>query len=635
MTQAKPNQSRLKRLEISEGVSKLAKELFALKQRAFAKQARVKDAKPATLIAYDFETTRIAKGSPVPLYLTAYSPHFSIETRIRDFKHLRLVLPTQFLTAENDGAKFVAWNGNRFDAYFIAAAMVEDSDFIIKPYMTKSKSVRGVRIERLRDGKKVYAEKNRPVWEFLDGIAMLGLAGTSLEKFLKTFAPEHHKLTGVIDFEREEFDPDNPHHREYAMRDSVGLWHGMQRAQSIMIENFNEPLRVTMGGACIRVFQSHLPDDVRIVPLNEEHTAIVRDYAMRGGFCYCAQQYHGPVWKYDINQAYAGAMRDAELPSGSIVPMTGNPHKLKGCYLVCVEGEHPTNTVPFYCRTEVFGRISAVFATTKIPMTWITSSEHQQLLREGWKLTYHGVLAWNKSFSMKDYVDKLERIRTTCEGGPNGAIGTMIKATGNHSYGKTVENIAPISYVIAAECPPGFQPFYDEGIVIEHIFYQFDDDRKPKDYHQPHIGAFITAHVRMQLRREILKRPAEWLYADTDCLVFAQDMGSALDIDPMRYGAWKVEEAGATYQIIAKKVYAQTEHKEARDFNGPPNPKHKRSAKGMNVKKLSADDFSRWMDGEPPTQTQIQLNNFLAVLTGAEMYREQIRKGTSTQAKGK
>ena len=48
----------------------------------------------------------------------------------------------------------------------------------------------------------------------------------------------------------------------------------------------------------------------------------------------------------------------------------------------------------------------------------------------------------------------------------------------------------------------------------------------------------------------------------------------------------------------------------------------------MNVKRLSAQDFIDWHSGKEPVQEQIQINNFLSVLQGAEMYRAQRRKGT-------
>jgi len=190
---------------------------------------------------------------------------------------------------------------------------------------------------------------------------------------------------------------------------------------------------------------------------------------------------------------------------------------------------------------------------------------------------------------------------------------------GNHSYGKTVEQIDPLEFVIANKCPEGYTPFYENnGVPIDHIFYRFVEDQRAKNYHQPQLGAFITAHVRMVVRRAALLNPQAWLYADTDCVVFAADVTDRLDIDAKRYGAWKIEESGAEYQIIAKKVYAQ--------LNGS-----KRSAKGLHVKKLDANDFQEWFDGTPPVQTQVQRQNFLAVLQGAEMFRAQIRHGTAVE----
>jgi hypothetical protein len=596
----------------------------------------VRPAKPALLIAYDFETTRIPKAArrdddavligpatPRPLYLTAYGADFSFEAAIRDMPHLTRLLRARFLTKENEGAKFVGWNANRFDAYIVAAALVREPDLRLVPYLTNNKTVRGLRVELVSiDGLDI-PEKERPSWEFLDGVAMLGLVGLSLAKLLQTFAPDHAKLVGVIDFEREEFDPGNVLHCAYAMRDSVGLYHAMTRAQAILLEHFNEPLRVTMGGSCIRILQAHMPEGVRVLSPDPELERILRQQVVRGGFCYCARQHDGPVWKYDINQAYAAAMREAQLPAGSVVPMTGNPHKLPGAFIVCITAQNPTNTVPFYYRTEEGGRLRSAFGLQRIAQTWITSAEFHQLRAEGWAIQCHGVRAWTDSFNLRDYVDRLEKLRTTCEGGPSGPIGTMTKAVGNHSYGKTLEVVAPIEYVIAAECPPDYVPLFDEGFgatPIEHIYYRFDHDRKPKPYHQPQIGGFITAHVRMVLRRAILLAPDAWLYADTDCLVFDRDMTAQLDIDPARYGAWKVEESGTRYRIIAKKVYAQV---------GGEKPKV--SAKGLNVKRLSPEDFARWLDGEPPEQSQVQLNNFLAVLCGAPMYRAQLRTGTATE----
>lgn len=598
------------------------------------RQVRKKAPKPALIAAYDYETTRIEKGTPRPLYITAFSQKLKIhyESSIDSMQHLQQILVNNFLTPENHNVKFVAWNGNNFDAYFTAAALVTHPDFVMRPYLTRNHSLRGIRVVRLED----IDRKNAPCWEFLDGIAMLGLVGVKLGKFLDIFAPHLPKLEGTIDFETEEFNPANPKHRAYAMRDSEGLDFAMNKCQDILLENFEQPLAVTMGGACIKILKAHLPEDVIVRPNSEKLNGIIRHYAMRGGYCYCVRRYQGPVWKYDLNQAYASAMRESLLPAGGAVHTSNAIRKIPedgsefqtaktvmveaSCYIVRIEAWNEQNRIPFYCRTLASGRMRSVFAGHHIPATWITSNEHRQLVQEGWRIQIKESYSWSGTFNLKDYVDKLERRRMNCEGGPSGPEGTIYKCVGNHSYGKLLEENEPITYVLAKDCPPGFVPHYPEGVgdPLEHIYEQRIDDVHPKDYHQPHIGAFITAHVRMVVRKAALVDPDSWLYADTDCVVFSRDITSTLDIDPKRYGAWKIEESGTDFQIIAKKVYTNTET-------------GKGSAKGLHVRKVTPAQFTEWLNGTPPIQEQVQRNNFLKVMQGAEMYRSQVRRGTATE----
>lgn len=610
--------SREKQVALKTALAEIRLEKRFAHRPSLERLERVRKAKPAKIVAYDFETTRIAEGTPRPLYLTAHAPgvmHYA--SAIESMQHLHDILVSDFLRDDLTGTKFVAWNGNRFDAFFIAAALVRDTRYRLRPYLTRSKALRGLRVTLAEDSDT----KNARSWEFLDGIAMLGLVGTSLDKFLANFAPDYRKMTGVINFESEEFDPENPAHCEYAMRDSVGLWHGMARAQSIMLDTFNQPLSVTMGGACIKIFTAHIPKRVTVESLIPDALDITNTFVVRGGYCYCARRYEGPVYKYDLNQAYAAAMRDGPLPCGGVLKSRGIPNTERPCYIVKITAVNRANKIPFYCRTvDERGRVRSVFALHEIPETWVTSTEHRQLLAEGWivKCTEH--YSWARAFDMREFVDRLEVLRINAEGGPSGPIGTMIKATGNHSYGKTLERADPIEYVIAAERPEGFLDYYGDGFSpIEHVYFRFDDDRKAKSHQQPQLGAFITAAVRMTVRRAALLDPESWLYADTDCVIFSSDVTARLDIDPKRYGAWKIEEIGTPYRIIAKKVYA------ALDLSHT-------SAKGLNVRKLSADDFAEWYQGNEPVQEQTQLRNFLEVMHGMEMYRTQTRRGTRIEA---
>lgn len=570
----------------------------------------------ADIVAYDLETTRIKDGTPEPLYLTAFSDHrnyvlsVKIENGIHGFAKL---LEEHFLTKEFDGCKFVAWNGNNFDVYFVALAVMQLDGYVIRPYLTAGKSLRGLRIIKRADME--LRPNQQESWEFVDGIAMLGLQGKTLKDFLKTFAPEYQKHER-LSFNEAEFNPDDPDDVAYAFRDSEGLYFGMETAQQIVFERFNLGLRTTIGNLGIKIFSSRIPEGVRIVEPSIAALDVLRTYVCRGGYCHLMRPYKGLVWKYDLNQAYAAAMREARLPAGDCRHLKGEAQFAKVA-MVRITATNPKNKIPFYCRALEGGRVKSVFATTTIPDTWVTSSELAQLRREGWTIRARESFAWYEDFDMRDYVDALEQLRMNAPGGPSGAVGTMIKAIGNNSYGKTLEQLEPLELVLAKERPPGYADYYghENPDIIPYVWCRFVET-PVKDYHQPQIGAFITAHVRMVIRRAALLNPDAFLYADTDCVIFSQDMTKQLDIDSRRYGAFKLEESGTEYMLIAKKVYA----------SGDFETKH---SKGLNVKELTFDDFVRWYEGTAPVQSQVQRQNFVKVLRGTDMFVKRTRKGTA------
>lgn len=557
--------------------------------------------KLARLIAYDLETTPIKAGSPEPRYITAFTEDWKCSLKVTGSAQLRLVLQNRFLVPEFSKARFVAWNGNNFDVYLVAQALLECDDYILRPYLTRSKNLRGLRVISRADP-KIW-------WEFLDGISMtIGNVPMKLAQFIEVFAPEYAKLKGP-DFEGgEQFDARNLDHILYAERDSEGLYYALRAAEAITVEHFGIGLQPTVGNMGIKIFQANLPANVEVWEPTYQALQALRDQVMRGGFCYAARKFEGPVWKYDLNQAYAAAMREVRLPAGRCVYTPKGLNKYASVFIVRCCARHLQNRVPFYYRNmeKVAG-----YGMESISETWLTSLEYRQLESEGWKLTPLESYFWDDSFTMKAYVDKLEALRIASPGGPNGAQGTMVKSIGNNSYGKTVEQLDGMELILALECPEGFSEYQSENDQLKNVWFKLG---KPvlREYHQPQLGCFITAHVRMQVRRAILSAPDAWLYADTDCVIF--DRPVALPIDPMKYGLWKIEAAGELYRIITKKVYA--------DFAG----KH-RHAKGMNVRRLTGDDFIAWYKGAPPTQLQIHRQNFIKFVTGAPMFTERNKVG--------
>lgn len=601
-----------KKVNRTDRIERLAKRLLLRFEKQQEKKEVYKKRKPFMLkermrprsrqiIAYDFETTSIKSGTPELRYLTAFNAdiEYSISTPVLNLPQLSQILQSQFLTAELNNARFVAWNANNFDVYFIAASLLNCEEYILRPYLTKSKKIRGLRV--------ILKSDEKTSWEFLDGMSMTGIT-KPLKDFLKVFAPDFQKMENVINFDAgEEFDCLNPAHVEYAYRDSVGLWHALQAAEKITKEHFGLPLQPTIGNLGIKAFQANLPSSIKIWALNPVVEKIVKQQVMRGGYCFCNKKYYGEVWKYDINQAYAAAMRESFLPAGSATH-SGGINRYAKCAIYLIDAVKPTNKIPFYWRDL---EQKSHFSLTDIKDAWITSTEYLQLISEKWSITVKDGWFWDDHFKMKKYVDKLENLRVNAQGGTKSAQGEMVKAIGNNSYGKTVEVLGGIELLLAPDCPPGFSAYQDDDELFQHIWFKFGEPGI-RDYQQPHVGAFITAQVRMVLRRAILKNPDAWLYADTDGVIFSEPV--ELDFSPTRYGAWKIEAEGEKFRIITKKVYA----------NDDASEKH---AKGVNISRLTNQDFIDWFDGRPPIQTQTQRSNFLSAMTGSAMFFERTKVG--------
>lgn len=589
-----------------------------LRRMIFFRRDRKRAGDLMDMIAYDLETTRIAEGTPEVLFITAFADHhdYVLQRALTGIDSLFAVLQDQFLVDRFKGCSFVAWNGNGYDVYFVALALLADPEerYVLRPYLTKSKSLRGLRVILKED---LHLKPNQQrAWEFLDGIAMLGLQGVSLAKFLATFAPEYKKLERES-FDVREFDPTDMEDVAYAIRDSEGLYWGMQQAQQIIFERFNLGLRATMGNLGIKIFETRIPECVRIIEPQSEALDVLRDFVCRGGYCHLMRRYRGPVWKYDLNQAYAAAMREALLPAGDCGHIQGESRYAK-VFIARITASNPKNMIPFYCRELTHdGHVVTSFAVKNIYDSWITSSELAQLRTEKWDVKVHECWVWYEQFDMKEYVDALEELRHAAPGGPKGATGTMIKQIGNNSYGKTLEQLEPLELVLAVECPPGFVDYYgsENPEMVPYVWCRMQRTAAKK-YHQPQVGAFITAHVRMVVRRAALKAPAQFLYADTDCVIFSKDITKELDISDWRYGAYKQESDGDEYMLIAKKVYA----------SGDFTTKH---SKGLAVKDLSFADFVGWYQGKIPEQKQAQRQNFVKVMRGGKMFLNRVRRGTA------
>jgi len=560
------------------------------------------------IIAYDLETTRIEAGTPSLLYITAFSSDMNLSMPVSSLTGLRDILEARFLLPENQGARFVGWNANNFDVYFIAQALLLSDQWLLQPYLTVGKALRGLKVKGKRKI-KIDGRSRVLQFQFLDGISMTGMVGKTLKSFLATFAPELPKLD-IGGFDDITFNPHDPKHVAYAVRDSEGLYVGLQKVAAIIGDLTEQDLKPTIGNLAVKYFMANVPSGTVLQKPSGLLLKILHGPVKRGGYCWCQRQYNGKVWKYDINQAYAAAMRDAALPCGEVTYTRRYSSTAPGIY-ECSLHYPASSPVPFYYKTGTCNEGRFTIGRKKIT-AWITSQEIEHLKKEGWHVNILRGFRWASSFNFADIVGRLETLRRTDPGGSGGPLGTMVKAIGNNAYGKTLEALNDVELILANECPPGydvFEPFGDDAHIYSRVRKAFY-----KDYHLPQIGVFVTAHVRCLIRETALRNADAFLYADTDCVTFSEPV--SLDIDKHRYGAWKIEAEGVPYIIIGKKIY--------RGADGTV------KAKGLRTKELKERDFLEW-EKKPPTQQQIQRQNFLKVLAGNDMFKNQERKGTDVR----
>lgn len=537
-----------------------------------------------------------------PRYFTAYSGAHLVSRKLTSYADVTELLDELFTLAE-PSTRMVAYNANRFDLRIILYAALA-SKYRIEPFVAKNSQLRGA-VMAYR-GKKIY---------WLDAMAMLGVSCT-LREFLRIFAPQHEKLT--LDFSTGEFDAHNPDHVRYAEQDSIALYHAMQTAEKTMLGITGMQLQPTIGALGIRAFVDNMPAKAICYRATKNAELAVRKYVMRGGYVF-SRRYKGPLWTYDLNQAYAAAMRETALPAGRCARVSAPERGRPGIFAVTVE-RVPVGSVPFPMRDRE-GRFVECYGQRL--ETWLTTIEIECLRRNGWTVDIAYGYSWRESFKMTAWVNGLERRRREFD--KTHPVNAAVKAIGCNAYGKTLQQSPDVRFVMSDEQPRCGkhlgQVLYDsDGREIPGFWIVRDDRLKGRCYERPQLGAFITASVRCKVYDAIMGDEEHFVKADTDSVSFTRPQRS-LRLSAWEYGLWKLESDGALHIVIGKKVYW------SEAAIGPGSGKV--ACKGLRIKQLSRTDFERWYaQHEAPTQQQVQLQTWKRAI--APTYARQQRRGTRT-----
>lgn len=416
----------------------------------------------------------------------------------------------------------------------------------------------------------------------------------TLANFTRQFSPDHQKLS--LDFAHVQFDPDNPEHRTYALRDVESLRIALINYDRVIRQDWNVGLRGTQASTAFYAWQKTLGDE-SYFPSEGISEQWGRD-AYYGGLVFLTStECHENVRTYDLNSCYPDRMRTMGVPLGRGAQTRQLQFSKPAFYDVTVRA--PANLRVAILPTRINGAMylpSGTFRTT------VTNDELAFAMEHGYQLLQlHGGYEYEAlGFPFTAFVNRSEKIRKESKGLPRDEAAKRMQ---NSVYGKFGTRRVRRKMLILDEgdLPPlSAEPwFIDENIWI--IEEEADIEARPE------WSAWITAQGRLKLLRAVYAiGPEKCLYGDTDSLTIFPDDAHYLTIGA-EYGQWKLEKSWMRFRAIAPKVYAGVLHSNA-------GPSLQGAAKGLNKNAIHSGHWRDLMDGKAVEVTADSLCSLLHLL---------------------
>ena len=407
----------------------------------------------------------------------------------------------------------------------------------------------------------------------------------SLKALAQQFAPEFAKLD-IDDIAN--WNPNNPEHVAYALRDSEALVKGLRGYFNSIEMLFEIGPGGTVAATAMKAWSHTIDSDTKYWPTSSNNEAICREAYAGGlvGLSTIKTKYN--VKTYDRNSSYPAVMLSQPVPEGTAVRTDKIIPDYLGVYQVNVTA--PDNLVwPILHTRNARGSLlwpRGTFNTT------ITSIELDFALAHGYKLnSVYGGLIWeDKVYPFDDFVNKCMSARKTYKGK---AYEQTVKLIQNSLYGKFGMRHERCELFVPSNDDEtlGAIPWGDyETVNGKSLWVRTVDDNDIRS--KVEWAAFITAGARLALL-DIIYRigPKHVIYCDTDSITCDVEFPPEF-IDPIEYGQWKLEKSWSEFRAIAPKVYVGRYDKDS--VNGTKAGTYYGACKGIrkpNYRQLFADGF--------------------------------------------
>lgn len=423
----------------------------------------------------------------------------------------------------------------QYDWRYLLRYALKQSDWFIDVSMRTDTDMYQITIKRMLDSKR---------YEKIIMRDSYALFNTSLAAFTKQFSPDLQKME--LDLERETFDPTNPQHQAYALRDVESLRIALGNFDKALHDDYGIHVKATFASTALAAWQQTLAPGVEYFGSEGLVEQVARD-AYFGGIVFLTDtRPHRSCATYDINSSYPHTMRTRGVPCGKVAETTVLQFEFPAFYKVTVRAPDDL-IIPILPHRvgESIRWASGVFTTT------VSNAEISFALEHGYELlqVHSGLQFERLEFPFTDFVTKSETIRTQNK---KQARETVAKFMQNSLYGKygSKRERKQMNIISEGEYPEeGWIPFDEEGRLYVSTERQEDMQIRVE------WAAWITAQSRLHLLRTAYTVGVDRiLYGDTDSLTI---LGETDQIDVgTHYGQWKLEKQWVVFRAIAPKVYA-------------------------------------------------------------------------------
>ena len=372
-----------------------------------------------------------------------------------------------------------------------------------------------------------------------------------LKDFSEKFAPNYTKFT-INDIEH--FDITNVDHVEYALQDSVSLYHSLLKFKELISESFGCDVTATISSTAVKAWRCTIPKGHKFFMSNHKASLELIRYAYYGGLTgLTSTEVFYNTKTYDINSSYPAVMESIGVPYGG-------------------------NTYTNFLKEKDIDRIGFVKVKVKTPddlvipilptrddngnMIWrkgefvtvVTTPELLFALKHGYEVTEYisGVFFAELVKPFSDFVSSCRTIRYENKGQPLEQVAKLMQ---NSLYGKFGLKDEGTEVVVVDPDNFDLESVTDYfSTTIEGLFFR---TAPRKALTMPQWSSWITAMARLRLLKVMYEIGVEnVIYYDTDSITIKENIDfPAHYIDGLEYGKFKLEKTSKQFRAIAPKVY--------------------------------------------------------------------------------